>query len=484
MTPGFDDALRQDYANLWKTMTVRPDWVDRVDRAAVGVIVGKPIYSTVQKRTGVPWFVVGLLHQLESDRNFETHLHNGDPLSDYTVHVPAGRPIEGRPPFDWDDSAVDAILYDKLDRITDWSIERAAYAFERYNGFRTRTEHQINTPYLWSGTTHYEKGKFIADGAWSETAVSKQVGCMPILARLIRLDDSVASVIEKGRFAPAPVAGEPDLSTLQKALAEFKLYDGKIDSIFGPGTRRGIRALLTLEDVVDWLDWSDDRLYIAGLQALCKQDGIEVGDIDGVKGPRTEWALQVYAAHARGDRSDDTWRDDEDKRDPPVAARQPARSTSWPTQAEARGNRSIFGAFGQNQKRLIFPYPMKLAWAPSRIIRSAYCNAAVHDAALRALQKALGVYGEDGIKRLRLDYFGGCLNVRKVTGGTELSMHSWGVAFDFDPARNGYRVHKPAAEFSKPEYDDWFRAWEDEGAISLGRARDYDWMHIQFARLA
>ena len=25
--------------------------------------------------------------------------------------------------------------------------------------------------------------------------------------------------------------------------------------------------------------------------------------------------------------------------------------------------------------------------------------------------------------------------------------------------------------------------WEEEGALSLGRVRNYDWMHVQFARL-
>lgn len=64
-----------------------------------------------------------------------------------------------------------------------------------------------------------------------------------------------------------------------------------------------------------------------------------------------------------------------------------------------------------------------------------------------------------------------------------MSMHSWGIAFDFDPERNGFRTRAPAAEFSLPVYRDWFEIWEAEGAVSLGRARNYDWMHIQFARL-
>jgi hypothetical protein len=62
-------------------------------------------------------------------------------------------------------------------------------------------------------------------------------------------------------------------------------------------------------------------------------------------------------------------------------------------------------------------------------------------------------------------------------------MHSWGIAFDFDPDRNQLKWDHTRASFARPEYEKWFYLWEEEGAVSLGRARDYDWMHIQFARL-
>jgi lysozyme family protein len=75
--------------------------------------------------------------------NFNRHLHNGDPLTSRTVHVPAGRPKSGTPPFTWEQSAVDALAYDGLTQVTDWSIEHVAYVFENFNGwdiaYTTRT---------------------------------------------------------------------------------------------------------------------------------------------------------------------------------------------------------------------------------------------------------------------------------------------------------------------------------------------------------
>ncbi len=40
------------------------------------------------------------------------------------------------------------------------------------------------SPYLWSFSTHYQCGKYVADGRWSETAVSKQCGAAVLLRRL------------------------------------------------------------------------------------------------------------------------------------------------------------------------------------------------------------------------------------------------------------------------------------------------------------
>jgi lysozyme family protein len=140
----------------------------------------------VSAKTGVPWWWIATAHQMESGGSFTRHLHNGDPLTARTVQVPKGRPKTGKPPFSWTDSAIDALTMSphELDKVERWGIARALYELERYNGFGYFA-HQINSPYLWSYTTLYEKGKYVADGKWSASAVSKQCGAAAIIKAMV-----------------------------------------------------------------------------------------------------------------------------------------------------------------------------------------------------------------------------------------------------------------------------------------------------------
>ena len=62
-------------------------------------------YRKVSEQAGVPWGFVAAVHTMEAGLDFARHLHNGDPLTGRTVHVPAGRPKKGDPPFIWEESA-------------------------------------------------------------------------------------------------------------------------------------------------------------------------------------------------------------------------------------------------------------------------------------------------------------------------------------------------------------------------------------------
>ncbi len=131
---------------------------------------------------------------------------------------------------------------------------------------------------------------------------------------------------------------------------------------------------------------------------------------------------------------------------------------------------------------VVVPYPLRIAWKKSQVVRRFTCHEKVADSIARVLTRVLDHYG-DQIKPLGLDLWGGCLNVRKMRGGTKYSTHSWGIAIDWDPERNRLRWDKNKANFAKPEYEKWWQLWEEEGWVSLGQEKDYDWMHIQAARV-
>lgn len=170
-----------EYENLYNSMVIRPRVLQEAQRTAELIKSHQARYEEVSATTGVPWYFIGILHSLEADLDFRTHLHNGDSLNHRTVQVPAGRPKTGTPPFTWYESAVDALKYDNVGPMQ--TVGQMLEKFERFNGMGSR-KHGINSPYLWSGSNHYTRGKYIKDGVWSSTAVSSQIGAA-ILLRLV-----------------------------------------------------------------------------------------------------------------------------------------------------------------------------------------------------------------------------------------------------------------------------------------------------------
>lgn len=184
------ENLKDEYKRLWVSMVVRDNWKRAIHTAAERILANKDRYQSVAEKTGVPWYLIGALHHLEANGDFKCHLHNGDPLTSRTRHVPKGRPLKGSPPFSWEESAIDAIRYDQLDKSPSYSIEGLAYLAEKFNGMGYR-KYKINSPYLWSGTEQYSIGKFTSDGKFSSGAVSQQIGVMPLIQRLSQLDQTI-----------------------------------------------------------------------------------------------------------------------------------------------------------------------------------------------------------------------------------------------------------------------------------------------------
>jgi hypothetical protein len=71
-----DPLRRREYQDLFNSCETTPSKMADV-QSIVGRILGKKDrYQAVEDKTQVPWFVVAVIHSLEGDLNFSTHLHS------------------------------------------------------------------------------------------------------------------------------------------------------------------------------------------------------------------------------------------------------------------------------------------------------------------------------------------------------------------------------------------------------------------------
>ena len=157
----------------------------QIGKTCARIVEHQGIYEDLVNRVpnAMPWIFPALLHVMESNLDFTTHLHNGDSLKRRTVNAPAGRPVKGTAPFTWLESALDALRYDRMHLVRDWSISGILYALEAYNGWGYHYR-GLPSPYLWAGCQHERLGKFIVDGLWDSRARSHQIGAAVLLHRL------------------------------------------------------------------------------------------------------------------------------------------------------------------------------------------------------------------------------------------------------------------------------------------------------------
>lgn len=254
--------LKDEYSKKWAAMSItRPQ---TINNAADKVIAGKSVYTKIESQTGVPWYFIGIIHLRESDCDFNTHLHNGDPLTARTRLVPKGRPIRGKPPFTFEESAIDALQFEGFDKIKTWSIEQMAFCFEQYNGWGYRFKHTPSA-YLWSGSNQYTSGKFIADHVFDPNVKDVQVGTMCVLK----------VVLEKDQIkAPAPIY------TINGQKANTDSDDEEENKDYAePDIPRPTTAQM---NEVSRKHWWSDWLQWAGLGGLFGTGTYKAGDVSGI----------------------------------------------------------------------------------------------------------------------------------------------------------------------------------------------------------
>ena len=265
---------------------------------------------------------------------------------------------------------------------------------------------------------------------------------------------------------------------LQRVLADKGHYDGRIDGIRGEATDAGISAMIEMR-MADLsgppTDWSMKRKAIACLQLGCRDAGRAVGPIDGLWGPQTDNAVTEFEEMLTSGGEPTAWRDQ---------APSDANPHGWP--AQASDALTEFYGPSCNEGNLVTvecPWSLSLDWDLTKKTRKIRCHSRVADSLRSVLERIHEVYGESELRRLGLHRYGGSYNCRTMRGGTKPSMHSWGIAIDWFPSQNKLRWGRDRASLAAADCIPWWQIWEEEGWVSLGRSRNFDWMHVQAARL-
>jgi len=271
---------------------------------------------------------------------------------------------------------------------------------------------------------------------------------------------------------------------LQTELGRHGLFGGRVDGRRDGAFDQAAQVLVLQrrsEVHSDPTDWSARRTVIAALQLVLRDLGQEPGPVDGLWGPLTEFAHDNLL-HLRAFGAPIQFRDTE----PSTANPNGWPRDNTPSQSALTG---FFGSPGVKDGRsppmtlVDCPWTLKMAWDLTSRSNRIGCHTKVAPSLARVLKRVHDHYGAERITELRLDIYGGCYNPRKKRGGSTWSTHAWAIALDFDPDNNKLEWGRDRATFARPAYDPWWAAWEAEGWVSLGRQRNFDWMHVQAAWL-
>lgn len=173
------------YAKQWNAMAIKPARSHEFELIARHLIALKSHYVPIEAATGVPWYMIALIHLREANNDFSKSLAQGDPWNRRSTHVPISGPFSS-----FEESALWSLQHDGLTTVRDWRLEKQLYYQELFNG----TGYDLRglpSPYLWGGTDQQRAGKYVRDGVFSPSTWDGQPGVAPILKWMMELDPTI-----------------------------------------------------------------------------------------------------------------------------------------------------------------------------------------------------------------------------------------------------------------------------------------------------
>ena len=203
-------ALTAQNAARWKVARVDPGKASAFNAVAARLcnLQLRTSYNAVSKITGVPWWVIAVIHERECSQSWECNIAQGDPWTRRSTHDPVGR----GPFSSWQNAAVDALTACPPHAAAwkDWSPGGTLTLLEQYNGLGYAMR-DVPSPYIWSGTDQYKSGKFTRDHYYDPDVIDAQLGCAGLLLAMQPIGKFTLDVIP----APVPAAvPEPTVAAL------------------------------------------------------------------------------------------------------------------------------------------------------------------------------------------------------------------------------------------------------------------------------
>ena len=133
--------------------------------------------------------------------------------------------------------------------------------------------------------------------------------------------------------------------------------------------------------------------------------------------------------------------------------------------------------FSENLVKWVPPYPLFYSDGKRTPLKTLYLHKKVVDVYSAAYTEVLQHFGAAHIKEFHLDVSGGAFCYRPMRNGTRLSVHSWGIAIDMDPARNPFPARWKEGMLNREFADILMK----HGIWWRGIPGDNDPMHFQAA---
>jgi lysozyme family protein len=232
----YGPTLIRQYASMWDRGATVPSRQAEVNRAVDVLLDAAHLaaYQATERVTGVPVVWHAAVAWREMNGRLDRYLGNGDVLTVPTRDVP-----RGRGPFaSYQAGAADALHYDKVDIVPrPWTLERALYEDELWNGFGYRA-HGVLSPYLVGATAIQQAGKYVADGKWDASTKDGQLGTIPIMREIVRRRPDLALPREAADGSAAPAGASPAPVPVGLGYtdpSDTKLLQGALNVLVGAG---------------------------------------------------------------------------------------------------------------------------------------------------------------------------------------------------------------------------------------------------------